>query len=139
MKIIKVRSNSNPSLSRIYLKGDVVTDKMLPENKKTSSISFKKTYSDLGTFRIDKTVKTSFVFTNCGQKPLTVLNVITGCKCTKAEFTKSQLNPGDTDSIIVTYNGKYQKTGPFTKKLKVITDAETPLVNLLIKGETIEG
>ena len=79
-----------------------------------------------------------FEFTNTGNEPLVVTNVISTCGCTIPSKPKEPIMPGKTGKIEVKYN---MVTGPIRKTLTVETNAinyEKGRVVLKIKGEVVE-
>ena len=79
-----------------------------------------------------------FEFTNTGNEPLVVTNVISTCGCTVPSKPKEPILPGKTGKIEVKYN---MATGPIRKTITVETNAinyENGRVVLKIKGEVIE-
>ena len=79
-----------------------------------------------------------FEFTNTGNEPLIVTNVISTCGCTVPSKPKEPILPGKTGKIEVKYN---MATGPIRKTITVETNAinyENGRVVLKIKGEVIE-
>lgn len=73
-------------------------------------------------------VSCTFTFTNKGDKPAAIYNVVTTCGCTGTEWTKEPIRPGMTGKISVTYSndeGPY----PFDKNLTVyLSDVKKPLI-----------
>lgn len=81
-------------------------------------------------------VKFSFVWTNRGETPLTVLRVTTGCSCAAPHFEMAKIASGESSKIDVTYYPKGHP-GSFSRKFSVFTDQSgpKPAVVLELKGE----
>lgn len=78
-----------------------------------------------------------FTFTNTGDEPLVIVSVNTSCGCTRPEFPKKPIKPGQSDKIKVTYlpDGR---PGEFNKTVRVRTNASRPKnVSLKINGVVI--
>lgn len=68
-------------------------------------ITFTETNHDFGTIEEAKgDVSFDFQFTNSGDKPLLIRQVITGCGCTSAEWNKTPYQPGEKGVIRITYH-----------------------------------
>ena len=79
-----------------------------------------------------------FEFTNTGNEPLIVTNVISTCGCTVPSKPKEPIMPGKSGKIEVKYN---MATGPIRKTITVETNAtnyENGRVVLKIKGDVVE-
>jgi hypothetical protein len=79
----------------------------------------------------------SFEFTNTGNSPLMITNVISTCGCTVPSFPKEPIMPGKTGKIDVKYN---MNPGPIRKTITVESNAsnyEGGRVSLKIKGEVV--
>ncbi len=99
-------------------------------------------------FEIDKTthnfgeileengpVSCTFIVKNVGDKPGVIYSVISTCGCTKIDWTREPIKPGETGKISVTYTndeGPY----PFDKNITVyFSDQRKPIV-LKLRGIT---
>jgi hypothetical protein len=96
-------------------------------------IRFEKTEYQFGKVPKDKPVTVEFAFTNPGSKPLIIEDATAECGCTKPEYPKKPVMPGQKGTIKVTYDAK--EPGAFNKKVtvKLVNVAETKI--LTIKGE----
>ena len=78
-----------------------------------------------------------FIFTNTGNAPLIITNVLSTCGCTVPTKTNEPIMPGKTGKITVKYN---MAPGPIRKTITVESNAvnyEGGRVALKIKGEVI--
>lgn len=97
-------------------------------------IDFKETTHDYGNIKEDDGLaKTSFEFTNSGDKPLVINNVRASCGCTTPKWTKEPVLPGKTGAIEVAYNPKH-RPGPFSKSVNVYSNTKPSVKVLKIKG-----
>ena len=79
----------------------------------------------------------SFEFTNTGDAPLIITNVLSTCGCTVPTKPTEPIMPGKTGKIDVKYN---MNPGPIRKTITVESNAvnyESGRVALKIKGEVI--
>jgi Protein of unknown function (DUF1573) len=99
-------------------------------------IKFEKTEYSFGKVPQEKPVSIEFSFSNPTSKPLVIEDATAECGCTKPEFPKRPVMPGQTGIIKVTYDAK--EPGAFTKKVtvKLVNVAETKI--LTIKGEVVK-
>jgi hypothetical protein len=77
-----------------------------------------------------------FEFTNTGKVPLILNDVKASCGCTTPEWTKEPVLPGKSGSIRVTFNPK-NRPGSFSKTIQVNSNADLPVVTLVIGGVVI--
>ncbi|HSR39467.1 MAG TPA: DUF1573 domain-containing protein [Phnomibacter sp.] len=96
-------------------------------------IRFEKTEHQFGKVPKDKPVTVEFAFSNPGSKPLIIEDATAECGCTKPEYPKKPVMPGQKGTIKVTYDAK--EPGAFNKKVtvKLVNVGETKI--LTIKGE----
>lgn len=100
----------------------------------SGSASFDRTVHDFGEVKAgDGPLECSFTLTNNGTESINIFAVITTCSCTTVKWTRTDIAPGSTGKIEVSYTndeGPY----PFDKTLKVyISDARKPVL-LHVKG-----
>jgi len=80
-----------------------------------------------------------FKFTNTGTAPLVVTQVTTSCGCTRPEWTKTPVEPGQEGEIIISYSPK-GRIGIFQKSATVFTNEDGGFKRhrLGIKGMVID-
>lgn len=104
-------------------------------------IKFDKEVYDFGTFKKTDRPTVVAVFTNEGDKPLSINQVLTSCGCTAAQFTKDPVSPGEKGKITLVFDGK--KGGftnqEFKKKVTVISTASNKYVTFVVKGFMTDG
>ena len=87
--------------------------------KEADVIRFDKKVHDFGdVLMAEGPVTCIFTFTNIGQQPLVIHNVISSCGCTTPEWTREPVRPGATGTIQATYSND-QGPYPFDKTLTV--------------------
>lgn len=95
-------------------------------------VSWEKENYDFGEIVQAKPVSVSFTFTNHGNEPILVSNVVTSCGCTASDYSKEPIMPGKSSAVKVTYNAA--NMGAFSKSITVnFNDASIKKV-LVIKG-----
>ena len=108
---------------------------LTPQNPK---IEFKEQEYDFGSFEPvgNDTLKShSFRFYNTGQQPLVILHVATGCGCTRPQYPKTPIEPGDSGIVTVNYKGYGQSVGPFRKSVTVYSNDPRSYTRIFIRGE----
>ena len=100
-----------------------------------TEIKFDKQTINLGTFPESAGEKTAtFTFTNTGDAPLIINQLVASCGCTTPDYDKKPIAPGQKGTIKVTYNGKGKFPGYFKKSITVRTNAATEMTRLYIEG-----
>jgi len=88
-----------------------------------------------GKVKQGKPVTFLFTFKNTASKPAVVENAEADCGCTKPEYPKEPIAPGQTGTIKVTYNAA--AIGAFTKHVRVKLASDQDPLTLTISGEVI--
>jgi hypothetical protein len=99
------------------------------------TIVFDKLVHDYGTIQQGGDGNCVFTFTNKGQKPLILNNVVAACGCTVPEWPRQPIAPGAKGEIKVKYNTTI--AGIFNKSITVHSNAENNVVNLSVKGQVV--
>ena len=107
-------------------------EQTLPGDSNAIAI-FEKTTHNFGMLPINKIVEHTFKFTNSGEKPLTILEVIPDCNCLEITFPKQPVQPGENAEIVVKFNTSDRKGLQFHGVI-VITNAKIPEKKLFIRG-----
>lgn len=106
-------------------------------DKTRAQIKFEKTTYDFGHIKEDGGPKTyEFKFTNTGSEPLEIKNARAECGCTRPEYPKNPILPGESGVIKVTYN-PLGRPGGFTKVVTVRCTGNPGKVNLKIRGTVV--
>jgi hypothetical protein len=100
-------------------------------------MKFEKAIHDFGKMEVGDKVSYDFKFTNTGKSPLIVTDGMASCGCTKPEWPKTPVKPGDSGVIHVTFDSK-GKTPGLQDKLITITANTQPAQNQLhLIGELV--
>ena len=90
---------------------------------------------DFGKMDFREDGKHEFVFTNRGDRDLTLNPGSSSCSCTVSEIKDDELAPGQSTKVLVTWHSK-GRVGPFQQSVTIVTsDPLRPEVILTIKGE----
>jgi len=103
------------------------------------AITFTETTHDFGDVYVtDGRVSFVFEFTNTGNQPLVINNVNASCGCTKPDWTKSPIAPGEKGVVIAKYDPSTPsgKAAAFNKTLTVMSNTGNNVM-LTIKGNQI--
>ena len=110
---------------------------MVAAQQKSANISFEKTQHDFGKVKEEAgTVSYDFVFTNTGNEPLVISQVVASCGCTSPDWSKQPVPPGGKGFIKVTYTTT-NRPGQFNKSVTVISNSSNPQTALWIQGDVI--
>ncbi len=82
-----------------------------------AKVSWAAETHDFGEIQKGKPVSVEFSFTNTGNEPLLIADVIPSCGCTVPDYSKEPITPGKSSVIKVTYNAS--TVGAFTKTITV--------------------
>ncbi len=105
-----------------------------------AEIKFDKTTHDFGTFsESSPKVTCEFTYKNVGDAPLVINQAVASCGCTVPEYTKTPVQPGESGSIKVTYNGTGKFPGHFKKMITVRTNGKVEMTRLYIEGDMTEA
>lgn len=85
----------------------------------------------------DGNVTHEFVFTNTGDEVLLVTNARSGCGCATPVWTRTPIEPGESGTIIVTYDPR-GRLGTFARAVTVtLQNTAEPTMRLMIRGEVV--
>lgn len=122
----------NPNIKELYIK--LITG--IEEVKSSviqTQVSVSQTVVDFGKFSMKEKKEHCFALTNMGNNMLVVQDIITSCRCTKAEYSKEPIRPGGTLEVKVIYEA--DELGHFNKNITVYCNAEKSPLQLTVKGE----
>ena len=74
-----------------------------------------------------------FKVKNEGDAPLVITRITVSCGCTRPEWSKEPIAPGQTADVKITYNPK-GRPGPFYKTISIYSNGKKGSFNLAIKG-----
>jgi len=108
----------------------------VPKVTTGAEIEFDKSSHDYGTLEVGNVKTGIFTYTNVGNRPLVLFDVIVSCDCTEVEWQKEPVMPGKTATIKVIYTAK--TPGVIAKQVTVQSNAQTDRIRLQLKGN-VEG
>ena len=123
----------NPKIKDLYL--EIITGKKKGTDKSVTTVSIVDSEKDFGNIPLNEKREHVFKLVNTGNKPLVIYDVVTSCGCTKAEYGKEPVRPGETLDLKVIYNA--EDKGRFRKNLTVYCNAENSPLKFSISG-TVE-
>lgn len=74
-----------------------------------------------------------FTLRNIGKEPFVVLGAAGKCGCTTASYSKKEIAPGDTASVVVKFNPT-GRSGTFKQRVTVLLSSPSRHNTLFIKG-----
>jgi len=101
-----------------------------------SSIKWKSTTLDLGEVKVGEVSKLSFEFTNSSDQPVYILDAKGSCGCTKIEFPREAIIPGET--AFVSADFRSSKPGNFNKTIRIQTSESLTNTYLKFKGMAVK-
>lgn len=121
----------NPKVKELYL-GLITGSRSSKSSGQTTQVSVNQTELDFGNFPKEEKQERSFVLTNTGKGLLVIQDITTSCGCTKVEYSKEPVRPGETLEVKVIYEA--EKAGYFRKIVTVYSNAEELPLRLTVKG-----
>jgi hypothetical protein len=104
----------------------------VPKVTTGAEIEFNKISFDYGTLEIGDVKTGVFTYTNVGNKPLVLFDVVVSCDCTEVEWQKEPVMPGKTATLKAVYTAK--TPGLISKQITIQSNAQTDRVKLQLKG-----
>lgn len=107
--------------------------------KKRAQITFEEDFHHFGK-EIGKDagkISHDFRFTNTGDMPLVILDVLISCSCLQSSYDKRPVAPGESGSIRLTLDPRKSAPDFFYKKVQVISNAENRRETLVVEGRVI--
>ncbi|RRD03059.1 DUF1573 domain-containing protein [Prevotella sp. OH937_COT-195] len=106
------------------------------EAQNKADIKFDKTSHNFGAFSEKSPIqKCTFTFTNVGNAPLVINQVVASCGCTVPAYTKEPIAPGKKGEVTITYNGTGKPLGHFKKNITIRTNAVAEMTRIYVEGE----
>lgn len=100
-------------------------------------IKFEHEVHDFGKIKQGDKVTYAFDFTNTGKSPLIVTDAVATCGCTRPEWPKEPVKPGDKGTIKVTFNS-IGKSGQQDKMITVTANTVPAQSMVHLTGEVID-
>ena len=121
----------NPKIKDLYL--EIITGKKrVGADKSVTTVSMDQSEKNFGNIPLNEKREHIFMLVNTGNRPLVIYDVVTSCGCTKAEYGKEPVRPGETLELKVIYNA--EDKGRFRKNLTVYCNAEDSPLKLTVVG-----
>lgn len=89
----------------------------MPDSALCSSLVFIEDFHDFGTIKSGEIVSYTFRFTNPGNVPLIIKDIVPDCGCTSTKINKMICQPNEEGRIEVTFNS----TGWYGSQYKSVT------------------
>lgn len=99
-------------------------------------IKFEEKKQKFGEVKAGQMLSFDFSFTNKGDQPLLINNIKVTCTCTKFEFPKQPVKPGEKGKIHITFDTK-GKIGWQYRTLEVFSNAKVSPVKIQFIGKVI--
>ena len=100
---------------------------------KSASVKWDVKEIDLGKLHQGKPKKAVFKMTNIGGQPIIITKAEGSCGCTKIEYPKRPITPGEVIDIVAVYDA--EDLGIFNKTVTLTLNIEESSQILKIKGE----
>lgn len=99
-------------------------------------VEFDRTVYDFGEISIkDGPQKCSFTMTNISEEDVLIFSAITSCGCTRPEWPRTAIKPGEKGTITITYTND-EEPSVFDKTVTVYTSAQKKPFVLHIRGKS---
>lgn len=122
----------NPKVKELYLRlmtGNKSSVKKAP----ITEVSPDTQSIDFGSFPQADRQERKFTITNTGKHVLVIFDVITSCGCTKVEYSKEGVRPGEKTELTVIYEA--EKAEHFSKTITIYCNASNSPLRVKITGE----
>jgi hypothetical protein len=101
-----------------------------------AAMKFEKETHDFGKIKSGDLVTYDFKFTNSGQAPLIITDAVATCGCTKPEYSKTPIKPGESSAIHVTFNSA-GKVGLQDKQITITANTNPAQSRVHLIGEVL--
>ena len=121
----------NPKVKELYLNvltGSEVVKAKTPVTKVIQDVKS----VDFGSFPQSEKQECKFTLTNTGQRMLVIYDVITSCGCTKVNYSKEGIRPGEKAELTVIYEA--EKAEHFSKTVTIYCNADNSPLRLKVTG-----
>lgn len=93
---------------------------------------FEKEVINYGKIKKGEDGKRIFKFTNIGNAPIIIKDIITSCDCAVPEKPEQPIMPGENATITVEYDTS--NTGGFSKEIIIFSNAKDSRKSIKVKG-----
>lgn len=122
---------NNPKVKKLYfrvLTGGDYTSSRLP----VTEISIDKKKMDWAFFPKNEKQLWNFEIRNIGNVPFVIRDIITSCGCTKVEYSKEPVLPGNESILKITYEA--DESGHFRKTIDIYCNVTESPIRLIVSG-----
>ncbi|MCR8559802.1 DUF1573 domain-containing protein [Mucilaginibacter sp. BJC16-A38] len=102
----------------------------------TAAMKFENDAHDFGKIKTGDKVSYDFKFTNTGSSPLIITDAVATCGCTKPEWPKTPVKPGESGMIHVTFNSA-GKSGLQDKQITITANTNPAQTRVHLVGEVL--
>lgn len=121
----------NPKVKELYLM-KITGENPSKADASATEMSVDQTEHDFGTFPMTEKQECIFRLTNTDKMLLAVQDVTTSCGCTKVEYPKEPVRPGESLELKVSYEA--EESGYFDKIITVFANVENSPIRLRVRG-----
>lgn len=107
------------------------------DNPNAADFKFETLEYDFGTLNEGESVTYEYNFSNVGEEPLIISQAKGSCGCTVPEWPKEPIKKGGKGVVKVVFNSQ-GKAGMQRKSITITSNAKTPSVRLIIKGNVLK-
>lgn len=111
---------------------------ILAQDDNGPSFKFTESKHDFGDIIQGDVVEHHFEFSNTGNIPLVISNIITTCGCTAPTWPKEPIKPGEKGKIKIVFDSK-GKIGKQNKVVTIISNTNNQKDRLFIMANIIPG
>ena len=122
----------NPKVKELYLM-KITGENLSKADVTVTEMSVDRTDHNFGTFSMAEKQECIFRLTNTGNSLLVIHDVTTSCGCTKVEYGKEPVRPGESIELKVSYEA--EESGRFSKVITVYANVKSSPVRLRIMGD----
>lgn len=122
----------NLLLIAFFIMGTTLMAQDVASSEKEGVFEFQSEIIDYGHVKKNSEGTRQFVFKNIGNAAIVISQVKTSCGCTVVTKPEKPILPGEMGQITVNYSTS--KTGAFSKKVSVASNASEKTIILKIKG-----
>ena len=106
--------------------------------QKDTGLVFKKSEHDFGVIKEFGAIRTCiFEYVNKTKEDVVIYEVVPSCSCTKAEWKRTPIKPGEPGKIRVTFKNEFGAC-KFEKPINIYTSLTARPIIIKIKGEIVE-
>lgn len=122
---------NNPKVKELYfqvLTGGDYTSPKLP----VTEVSLDKKNMDWKIFPTNEKQLWQLEMRNIGDIPFVIRDIVTSCGCTKVEYDKEPVRPGDESTLKITYEA--DESGHFRKTIDIYCNVAESPIRLIVSG-----